>query len=162
MTFLVEMAAGWVLFLFFSCNLMHLQCSLDYVKIQSSLLSQHCIQWHAFCRRYQQTQRLCFQRKAKDSTKAAETEDTGALLDLLSCPHSPWMYDESWSPQAPALRQLAVLAPERLHTAFIYSYFTTLRIVDKGVSVMIFSFDTPNTPFDWIWWNNKMICFVQN
>ncbi|XP_030272338.1 leucine-rich repeat-containing protein 43 isoform X2 [Sparus aurata] len=75
-------------------------------------------------------------RKPKDNEEAAETEDTGALLDLLSCPHSPWMYDESWSPQAPALRQLAVLAPERLHAAFIYSYFTTLRIVDKGVSVI--------------------------
>lgn len=117
-----------------------LQCFLDYIKIQSGLLSEHYIQWHAFCRRYKQTRRLCFQRKPKDNEEAAETEDTGALLDLLSCPHSPWMYDESWSPQAPALRQLAVLAPERLHAAFIYSYFTTLRIVDKGVSAMIFSF----------------------
>ncbi|XP_036954192.1 leucine-rich repeat-containing protein 43-like isoform X1 [Acanthopagrus latus] len=75
-------------------------------------------------------------RKEKDGTEAAETEDTDALLDLLSCPHSPWTYDESWSPQAPALRQLAVLAPERLHAAFIYNYFTTLRIVDKDVSVI--------------------------
>ncbi|XP_035514109.1 leucine-rich repeat-containing protein 43-like [Morone saxatilis] len=75
-------------------------------------------------------------RKTGYGTGGAETEETDALLDLLSCPHSPWVYDESWSPQAPALRQLAVLAPERLHAGFIYNYFTTLRIVDKGVSVI--------------------------
>ncbi|XP_051278475.1 leucine-rich repeat-containing protein 43-like isoform X1 [Dicentrarchus labrax] len=75
-------------------------------------------------------------RKTGYGAGGAETEETDALLDLLSCPHSPWLYDESWSPQAPALRQLAVLAPERLHAGFIYNYFTTLRIVDKGVSVI--------------------------
>ncbi|XP_044052300.1 leucine-rich repeat-containing protein 43-like isoform X2 [Siniperca chuatsi] len=75
-------------------------------------------------------------RKTKDSTEGAEAEETDALLDLLSCPHSPWRHDESWSPQALALRQLAVLTPEHLHTDFIYKYFTTLRIVDKDVSVI--------------------------
>ncbi|XP_018523958.1 leucine-rich repeat-containing protein 43 isoform X1 [Lates calcarifer] len=75
-------------------------------------------------------------RKTKDSTGGAETEETDALLDLLSCPHSPWWQDVSWSPQAPALRKLAVLSPECLHTDFMYSYFTTLRIVDKAVSVI--------------------------
>ncbi|XP_041792380.1 leucine-rich repeat-containing protein 43-like [Chelmon rostratus] len=75
-------------------------------------------------------------RKTKNSTEEAETEATDALLDLLSCPHSPWMCDESWSPQAPALRQLAVLTPERLQTDFIHSYFTAIRIVDRGVSVI--------------------------
>ncbi|XP_059193563.1 leucine-rich repeat-containing protein 43-like [Centropristis striata] len=75
-------------------------------------------------------------RRNKDSTEGAETEETDALLDLLSCPHSPWRHDESWSPQAPALRQLAVLTPERLHTDFIYNYFTTLRIIGKGVSIV--------------------------
>lgn len=102
-----------------------------------------------FCGRYQQTRWLCSQRKEKDGTEAAETEDTDALLDLLSCPHSPWTYDESWSPQAPALRQLAVLAPERLHAAFIYNYFTTLRIVDKDVSVMVMTVSVhPNVVFE--------------
>ncbi|XP_054467750.1 leucine-rich repeat-containing protein 43-like [Anoplopoma fimbria] len=75
-------------------------------------------------------------RKTKDRTEGAETEETDALLDLLSCPHSPWQHDKSWSTQAPALRQLAVLTPERLHTDFIYNYFTSLRIVDKGVLVI--------------------------
>ncbi|XP_042276405.1 leucine-rich repeat-containing protein 43-like [Thunnus maccoyii] len=75
-------------------------------------------------------------RKSKDSTEGAETEDTGVLLDLLSCPHSPWWHDESWSPQAAALRRLAVFTPESLHGDFVYNYFSTLRIVDKGVSVI--------------------------
>uniref|UniRef100_A0A3B4Y5B3 Leucine rich repeat containing 43 n=1 Tax=Seriola lalandi dorsalis TaxID=1841481 RepID=A0A3B4Y5B3_SERLL len=72
----------------------------------------------------------------KDGRDAAETEETDSLLDLLSCSHSPWWHDTSWSPQAPALRKLAVLSPECLHTDFIYKYFNTLRIVDKGVSVI--------------------------
>lgn len=64
-------------------------------------------------------------------------EETDALLDLLSCPHSPWSQDELWSPQAAALRQLAVLTPERLHADFIYKYFTTLHIVDEEVSAQV-------------------------
>ncbi|XP_040012257.1 LOW QUALITY PROTEIN: leucine-rich repeat-containing protein 43-like [Xiphias gladius] len=75
-------------------------------------------------------------RKTKDSTDGKETKETDALLELLSCPHSPWWLDVSWSPQAPAVRKLAVLSPECLRTDFIYNYFTTLRIMDKGVSVI--------------------------
>uniref|UniRef100_A0A8D3B4C1 Leucine-rich repeat-containing protein 43 n=1 Tax=Scophthalmus maximus TaxID=52904 RepID=A0A8D3B4C1_SCOMX len=74
--------------------------------------------------------------KTKDGAEAAGTEDTDALLDLLSCPRSPWWHDLSWSPQAVTLRELSVLSPERLHADFIYNHFTTLRIVDKGVSVI--------------------------
>lgn len=37
---------------------------------------------------------------------------------------------------------MAVLTPERLHADFIYNYFTTLRIVDKDVSVPIFVFQS--------------------
>uniref|UniRef100_A0A7N8YR11 Leucine rich repeat containing 43 n=1 Tax=Mastacembelus armatus TaxID=205130 RepID=A0A7N8YR11_9TELE len=76
------------------------------------------------------------QRKSKDSAEGPGTEETDALLDLLSCPHSPWGHEESWSPQAAALRQLAVLTPERLHADFIYKYFTTFHIVDKDVSII--------------------------
>ncbi|XP_062418125.1 leucine-rich repeat-containing protein 43-like isoform X2 [Pungitius pungitius] len=92
-----------------------------------------------------QIQRLCLKdfpvghgtwRRTEGRTEGAETEDTDALLDLLSCPHSPWRHDGSWSPQALALRQLAVLTPEPLHQDLIYNYFTTLRIVDKSVSAI--------------------------
>ncbi|KAG7489265.1 hypothetical protein JOB18_008184 [Solea senegalensis] len=75
-------------------------------------------------------------RKSTGGIEGAETEDTDALLDLLNCPHSPWHHEVSWSPQASGLREVAVLSPERLHKDFIYKYFKTLHIVDKGVSVV--------------------------
>ncbi|CAI5650209.1 unnamed protein product [Oreochromis niloticus] len=70
-------------------------------------------------------------RNTKGSAERAEMESTDALLDLLSCPRSPWRHDVMWSPQALPLRQLAVQTPERLHAPFIYNYFTSLRIVDR-------------------------------
>ncbi|XP_029961123.1 leucine-rich repeat-containing protein 43-like [Salarias fasciatus] len=75
-------------------------------------------------------------RKTGDDADGAETESADALLDLVSCPRSPWRLDEAWSPQAASLRRLAVLTPECLHTDFIHSYFTTLRIVNRDVSVV--------------------------
>ncbi|KAM4577102.1 leucine-rich repeat-containing protein 43-like [Odontesthes bonariensis] len=76
-------------------------------------------------------------RNTKDSAEGLDTESTDNLLDLINCPQSPWYQpEESWSPQASALRRLAVLTPKRLHTDFIYDYFTTLRILDTGVSVI--------------------------
>ncbi|XP_004544734.2 leucine-rich repeat-containing protein 43 isoform X1 [Maylandia zebra] len=75
-------------------------------------------------------------RNTKGSVERAEMESTDALLDLLSCPHSPWRHDAMWSPQALPLRQLAVLTPERLHAPFIYNYFTSLRIVDRDVTAI--------------------------
>ncbi|XP_026043557.1 leucine-rich repeat-containing protein 43 isoform X1 [Astatotilapia calliptera] len=75
-------------------------------------------------------------RNTKGSAERAEMESTDALLDLLSCPHSPWRHDAMWSPQALPLRQLAVLTPERLHAPFIYNYFTSLRIVDRDVTAI--------------------------
>ncbi|XP_063344869.1 leucine-rich repeat-containing protein 43-like [Pelmatolapia mariae] len=76
------------------------------------------------------------QRNTKGNAERAEMESTDALLDLLSCPHSPWRHDVMWSPQALPLRQLAVLTPERLHAPFIYNYFTSLRIVDRDVTAI--------------------------
>ncbi|XP_026199442.1 leucine-rich repeat-containing protein 43 [Anabas testudineus] len=93
----------------------------------------------------EQIRRLCLNdfpcgygswRKIKYRAETAGTEETDLLLDLLNCPHSPWRHDESWSPQAPALRWLAVLSHDHLHPNFIYNYFTTLRVMDKGVSVI--------------------------
>ncbi|XP_068167630.1 leucine-rich repeat-containing protein 43-like [Antennarius striatus] len=75
-------------------------------------------------------------RQTADCTDEGETENIDALLNLLTCPHSPWTFDGSWSPQAAALRRMAVLSPERLNDDFIYSFFTALRIVDKDVSVI--------------------------
>uniref|UniRef100_UPI003AABAA05 leucine-rich repeat-containing protein 43-like n=1 Tax=Centroberyx gerrardi TaxID=166262 RepID=UPI003AABAA05 len=66
----------------------------------------------------------------------ADSEEPDALVDLLTCPRSPWHQEASWSPEAPALRELCVLTPQRLDGDFIFKYFSTLRIVDKGVSVI--------------------------
>ncbi|XP_029685409.1 leucine-rich repeat-containing protein 43-like [Takifugu rubripes] len=63
-------------------------------------------------------------------------EETQTLLDLLRCPHSPWHQDHAWSPQAASLRVLAVHAPGRLHANVAYTYFTTLQIMGKDVSVI--------------------------
>ncbi|XP_064153570.1 leucine-rich repeat-containing protein 43-like [Anguilla rostrata] len=64
-------------------------------------------------------------------------EERGDLIELLTDPLSPWRQEaESWSPQAAALRELSVTSQARLSGSFIRGYFTTLRIVDKGVSVI--------------------------
>ncbi|KAM4616795.1 leucine-rich repeat-containing protein 43-like [Polymixia lowei] len=71
-----------------------------------------------------------------NSREGADKEDQGALIDLLTCPHSPWQHKGSWSPRAPALRELSVQSPQRLHVNSISKHFSTLRIVDKDVSVI--------------------------
>lgn len=101
------------------------------------------------------TQWVCSQRKNKDSQlgqrsrgymerdegrEGADKEEQGALIDLLTCPCSPWQHTGSWSPQAAALRKLAVRNPERLDEKYISSYFTTLRIVGKRVRIHTFFF----------------------
>ncbi|XP_037832888.1 leucine-rich repeat-containing protein 43-like [Kryptolebias marmoratus] len=76
-------------------------------------------------------------RSTEDSAEGAGTESRDVLLDLLSCPRSPWRRrDEQWSPDASALRRLGVLEPQQLNANFIYNYFTTLRILGKDVSVI--------------------------
>ncbi|XP_037536008.1 leucine-rich repeat-containing protein 43-like [Nematolebias whitei] len=80
---------------------------------------------------------FCCQRGTKDSTEEPETESIDALVDMLDCPRSPWKHeDESWSPQASALRLLAIIKPQQLNSNFIHSYFTTLHIRGKNVSVI--------------------------
>ncbi|KAJ8415542.1 hypothetical protein AAFF_G00425220 [Aldrovandia affinis] len=66
------------------------------------------------------------------------TEEQEDLIELLTSPLSPWRQEEeeSWSPQALALRELSVRSPARLSSDFIRDCFITLRIVDKGVSVI--------------------------
>uniref|UniRef100_A0A3B5KSC3 Leucine rich repeat containing 43 n=1 Tax=Xiphophorus couchianus TaxID=32473 RepID=A0A3B5KSC3_9TELE len=73
-------------------------------------------------------------RRAKNGPDEAETESPDVLLDLLRYPRSPWMYSETWSPQASELRELAVKEPKRLSKNFILNYFTTIRITGKNVS----------------------------
>ncbi|XP_027001573.1 leucine-rich repeat-containing protein 43 isoform X2 [Tachysurus fulvidraco] len=71
-----------------------------------------------------------------DECTGAQIEEPDTLHDLLRCPLSLWHKEASWSPQALVLRELAVKSPEKLNTKLIRSSFTSLRIVDKGVSVI--------------------------
>ncbi|PWA15935.1 hypothetical protein CCH79_00009127 [Gambusia affinis] len=73
-------------------------------------------------------------RRTKNGPDEAETEPPDVLLDLLRYPSSPWMYNETWSPQASELRELAVKEPKRLSKNFILSYLKTIRITGKNVS----------------------------
>lgn len=78
-----------------------------------------------------------------DESTGARFEETDNLHDLLRSPLSPWHEEASWSPQALALRELAVKAPDEFNADFIYSTLTTLRIVDRGVSQVFGIFFPP-------------------
>ncbi|XP_041692233.1 leucine-rich repeat-containing protein 43-like isoform X3 [Coregonus clupeaformis] len=71
-----------------------------------------------------------------EGREGAAKEEQEALMEHLTSPLSPWRHEGSWSPQAPTLRELSVRTPELLHGNFIFSHFNTLRIVDKGVSIV--------------------------
>uniref|UniRef100_A0A087YJ66 Leucine rich repeat containing 43 n=1 Tax=Poecilia formosa TaxID=48698 RepID=A0A087YJ66_POEFO len=75
-----------------------------------------------------------FKRQTKNGPDEARTESPDVLLDLLRYPRSPWMYNDTWSPQASDLRELAVREPKRFSKDFILNYFTTIRITGKNVS----------------------------
>ncbi|XP_045082846.1 leucine-rich repeat-containing protein 43-like isoform X3 [Coregonus clupeaformis] len=71
-----------------------------------------------------------------EGREGAAKEEQEALMEHLTSPLSPWRHEESWSPQALTLTELSVRTPELLHGNFIFSHFNTLRIVDKGVSIV--------------------------
>ncbi|XP_036791796.1 leucine-rich repeat-containing protein 43 isoform X1 [Oncorhynchus mykiss] len=71
-----------------------------------------------------------------EGREGAAKEEEEALMEHLTSPLSPWQHEGSWSPQARTLRELSVRTPELLHGNFIFSHFNTLRIVDKGVSIV--------------------------
>ncbi|KAL2091768.1 hypothetical protein ACEWY4_011566 [Coilia grayii] len=72
----------------------------------------------------------------ESSDREGDTEEPAALIDLLTCLQSPWRYEGSWSAQAAALRELSVRKPECLSDAFVYTFFTSLRVVGQRVSVI--------------------------
>ncbi|XP_046697456.1 leucine-rich repeat-containing protein 43-like isoform X1 [Silurus meridionalis] len=71
-----------------------------------------------------------------EESTGAQFEELDNLCDLLRSPLSPWHQEASWSPQTLDLRELAVKAPKKINADRIYSSLTTLRVVDKGVSVI--------------------------
>ncbi|XP_058388251.1 leucine-rich repeat-containing protein 43 [Diceros bicornis minor] len=63
-------------------------------------------------------------------------ETVEALLDLVRSPDSPWALLEGSSAEDRFLRELAIQNPLMLKDSFFYSYFKSLRVVDKQVSLV--------------------------
>ncbi|XP_026899869.2 leucine-rich repeat-containing protein 43 isoform X2 [Acinonyx jubatus] len=63
-------------------------------------------------------------------------EPVEALLGLVRSPHSPWALLEGSSAEDRFLRELAIQNPLMLKDTFFYSYFRSLRVVDKQVSLV--------------------------
>ncbi|XP_077015850.1 leucine-rich repeat-containing protein 43 [Tamandua tetradactyla] len=81
------------------------------------------------------TWRELIPREEEEAAGAGEeTEDS--LLGLVRSPHSPWAWLEESSKEDCFLRELAIQNPLRLKDSFFYSYFRSLRIVDKEVSLV--------------------------
>ncbi|KAF0872129.1 LRC43 protein, partial [Crocuta crocuta] len=65
-----------------------------------------------------------------------EEETVETLLGLACSPHSPWALLEGSSAEDRFLRELAIQNPLMLKDTFFYSYFRSLRVVDKQVSLV--------------------------
>ncbi|XP_045313600.1 leucine-rich repeat-containing protein 43 isoform X2 [Leopardus geoffroyi] len=74
---------------------------------------------------------------ARDEEAVGPGEETvEALLGLVRSPHSPWALLEGSSAEDRFLRELAIQNPLMLKDTFFYSYFRSLRVVDKQVSLV--------------------------
>lgn len=61
-------------------------------------------------------------------------ETVEALTEFLRSPGCPWALPADCSPEDQQLRELAVRSPQLIQDSFIFLYFKSLRIVNKGVS----------------------------
>lgn len=69
-----------------------------------------------------------------------QAEQTGALQDYVTSNISPWHLDYTWSNEAEALRAIAVRSPWLIDKQFVLRHFQTLKIIDRGVSQMFYTF----------------------
>nr|XP_044631873.1 leucine-rich repeat-containing protein 43 isoform X2 [Equus asinus] len=84
-----------------------------------------------------QTWRTWRELTPREEEAASPGEETmEALLDLVRSPHSPWALLEGSSKEDHFLRELAIQNPLRLKDTFFYSYFKSLRMVNKHVSLV--------------------------
>ncbi|XP_023502984.1 leucine-rich repeat-containing protein 43 isoform X2 [Equus przewalskii] len=84
-----------------------------------------------------QTWRTWRELTPREEEAASPGEETReALLDLVRSPHSPWALLEGSSKEDHFLRELAIQNPLRLKDTFFYSYFKSLRMVNKHVSLV--------------------------
>uniref|UniRef100_A0A8C9Q5M1 Leucine rich repeat containing 43 n=1 Tax=Spermophilus dauricus TaxID=99837 RepID=A0A8C9Q5M1_SPEDA len=72
----------------------------------------------------------------EEETVSPGEETVEALLGLVRSPHSPWALVEDSSAEDHFLRELAIQNPLMLKDTFLYSYFRSLRMVDKQVSLV--------------------------
>ncbi|XP_073168989.1 leucine-rich repeat-containing protein 43 isoform X4 [Lepidochelys kempii] len=61
-------------------------------------------------------------------------ESLETLLEFVSSQDSPWALPPDCSPEDQHLRELAVQSPQLIRDNFIFLFFRSLRIVDKGVN----------------------------
>ncbi|XP_052024601.1 leucine-rich repeat-containing protein 43 isoform X2 [Apodemus sylvaticus] len=71
-----------------------------------------------------------------EETVVPEEETVEALLGLVRSNHSPWAMLKDSSVEDRFLRELAIRNPQMIKDTFFYSYFRSLRVVDKGVSLV--------------------------
>ncbi|CAO2629608.1 Leucine-rich repeat-containing protein 43 [Lemmus lemmus] len=72
----------------------------------------------------------------EEETVSAGEETVEALLGLVRSNHSPWALMKDSSAEDHFLRELAIQHPLMIKDTFFYSYFRSLRVVDKGVSLV--------------------------
>uniref|UniRef100_F6ZD59 Leucine rich repeat containing 43 n=1 Tax=Callithrix jacchus TaxID=9483 RepID=F6ZD59_CALJA len=63
-------------------------------------------------------------------------ETVEALLGLVRSPHSPWALLNDSNAEDSFLRELAIRNPMTIRDTFFYSYFRSLRVVDKEVTLV--------------------------
>ncbi|XP_054936384.1 LOW QUALITY PROTEIN: leucine-rich repeat-containing protein 43 [Physeter macrocephalus] len=73
---------------------------------------------------------------SEEDAVGPEEETVDALLGLVCSPHSPWALLEGSSAKDRFLRELAIQNPRVLRDSFFYTYFRSLRVVDKQVSLV--------------------------
>ncbi|XP_021042730.1 leucine-rich repeat-containing protein 43 isoform X3 [Mus pahari] len=72
----------------------------------------------------------------KEETLVPEEETVEALLGLVRSNHSPWAMLKDASAEDRFLRELAIQNPLMIKDTFFYSYFRSLRVVNKGVTLV--------------------------
>ncbi|ERE75990.1 UDP-GlcNAc:betaGal beta-1,3-N-acetylglucosaminyltransferase 4-like protein [Cricetulus griseus] len=72
----------------------------------------------------------------EEETVSVGEESVEALLGLVRSEHSPWALLKDSSAEDRFLRELAIQNPLMIKDTFFYSYFRSLRVVDKGVSLV--------------------------
>ncbi|NP_001276750.1 leucine-rich repeat-containing protein 43 isoform 2 [Mus musculus] len=72
----------------------------------------------------------------EEETLVPEEETVEALLGLVRSNHSPWAMLKDASAEDRFLRELAIQNPLMIKDTFFYSYFRSLRVVNKGVSLV--------------------------